>query len=183
VELSKRKLRNLLLRNPRKWKRANSPLLFTMKDLELLLDNLNKLNINDIFYSLWKDNEVQKYIIKLNTEGESTSQLYELGVDSEGNTIGSGFYAPSTIDYKLFGGGDSRIDHITLKDTGKFYDSFKVKPNKKGFKIVANPNKDDDNLFEIYGKEIVGLTDENEKLLLAFIEKDFEKELEKRLFQ
>jgi len=154
-----------------------------MQDIERLLNNVNKLNINDIFYSLWSDNEVQKYIVKLNTEGETTSQLYELGVDAKGKTIGSGNYAPSTIDYKLFGSGDSRIDHITLKDTGKFYDSFKVKPNKKGFELVANPNKDDDNLFEIYGKEIVGLTKDNQKLLIAFVEEDFNKELERRLFQ
>ena len=154
-----------------------------MQDIERLYNNVNKLDINDIFYSLWSDNKVQNYIIDLNTEGETTSQLYNLGIDAEGNVIGSGNYAPSTIDYKLFGSGDSRIDHITLKDTGDFYETFKVKPNKKGFELTANPNKDDDNLFEIYGKEIVGLTKDNQKLLIGFIESDFNKELEKRLLQ
>lgn len=154
-----------------------------MKDFERLLKNVNKLNINDIFYALWDDNKVQNYIIDLNTEGKPTSQLYELGIRSDGKQIGRGFYAPKTIDYKLFGNGDSRIDHITLKDTGEFYESFKVKPSKKGFEIIANPNKDDDNLFEIYGKEIVGLTEDNKKILLAFVKEDFKKELEKRLFQ
>jgi hypothetical protein len=152
-----------------------------MKDFERLLNNLNKLDIDDIFFSLWKDSKVQSYIIELNTEGESTSQLYELGEDSLGRSLGN--YSPFTIDAKLFGGGDSRIDHITLKDTGEFYESFKVKPLKTGFKITANPNKDDDNLFQIYGEDIVGLNEDNTELLLAFIEKDFEKELEKRLFK
>lgn len=150
-----------------------------MEDVERLLNNLNKLNINDIFYSLWSDNKVQNYIIDLNTEGEQTSQLYNLGIDSEGNSLGE--YSPYTIQFKVDKG--QRFDHITLKDTGDFYETFKVKPNKKGFELVANPNKDDDNLFEIYGKEIVGLTDENQKLLIAFVEEDFNKEFEKRLFQ
>lgn len=150
-----------------------------MKDFERLLNNLNKLDINDIFFSLWNDNKVQNFIIELNTEGKPTSQLYELGVDSEGNSLGE--YSPYTIQFKIEDG--QRFDHVTLKDTGDFYETFKVKPNKKGFELMANPNKDDDNLFEIYGKEIVGLTKDNQKLLLAFVETDFNKELEKRIFQ
>ena len=150
-----------------------------MKDFERMLNNINKLDINDIFYSLWSDNKVQNYIIDLNTEGEQTSQLYNLGIDSEGNNLGE--YSPYTIQFKVEKG--QRFDHITLKDTGDFYETFKVKPTKKGFELTANPNKDDDNLFEIYGKEIVGLTKDNQKLLIAFISSDFEKELEKRLLQ
>jgi len=150
-----------------------------MKDIERLLSNLNNLNINDIFFALWSDNKVQNYIIDLNTEGETTSQLYNLGVDSEGNSLGE--YSPYTIQFKVDKG--QRFDHITLKDTGDFYETFKVKPKKRGFELVANPNKDDDNLFEIYGKEIVGLTKDNQKLLMAFVETDFNKELEKRVFQ
>ena len=150
-----------------------------MQDIERLYNNVNKLDINDIFYSLWSDNKVQNYIIDLNTEGETTSQLYNLGIDAEGDSLGE--YSPYTIQFKVDKG--QRFDHITLKDTGDFYETFKVKPNKKGFELTANPNKDDDNLFEIYGKEIVGLTKDNQKLLIGFIESDFNKELEKRLLQ
>lgn len=150
-----------------------------MKDLERLLKNLNKLDINDIFFTLWKDNRVQNFIVDLNTEGKPTSQLYELGIDSQGNTLGE--YSPYTIQFKIDKG--QRFDHVTLKDTGDFYETFKVKPTKKGFEIIANPNKDDDNLFEIYGKEIVGLTEENKTILLAFVKEDFERELEKRMLQ
>lgn len=150
-----------------------------MKDFERLYNNLNKLDLNDVFLQIWKDSKVQKYIIDLNTEGESTSQLYELGEDSTGRSLGN--YSPVTIDYKLFGSGDSRIDHITLKDTGEFYESFKVLPMKTGFKMTANPNKDDTNLFQVYGADIVGLNEDNVELLLAFVEDDFNKELEKRI--
>ena len=150
-----------------------------MQDFERLLKNINNLNINDIFFELWSDNRVQNYIIDLNTEGKPTSQLYELGVDSLGNSLGE--YSPFTIPFKVEKG--QRFDHITLKDTGDFYESFIVTPLKTGFKIDANPIKDDDNLFDLFGKDIVGLTEENQERLVAFIEADFNKKLEERLFQ
>lgn len=150
-----------------------------MKDFERLLNNVNNLDLNDIFLAMWKRNDVQDYIIELNTEGEKTSQLFELGVDSLG--IGLGGYSDFTKNIKSNKG--QRIDHITLKDTGEFYKSFKVTPSKKGFVINANPFKDDSNLFDDFGVEIVGLTKGNVKLLLDFIEPMFSKEFEKRLFQ
>ena len=101
------------------------------------------------------------YIIELNTEGEKTSQLFELGVDSQGNRLGD--YSGFTKNIKASKG--QRIDHITLKDTGEFYKSFKVTPNKKGFRITANPNKDDSNLFDDFGVDIVGYKENVFKLL------------------
>lgn len=150
-----------------------------MQDFERLLNNVNNLDLNDVFLSMWKRNDVQDYIIELNTEGEQTSQLYSLGVDSLGNKLGE--YSGFTKNIKASKG--QRIDHITLKDTGEFYGSFKITPNNKGFRISANPFKDDSNLFDDFGVDIVGLTKENVKLLLDFIEPMFSKEFEKRLFQ
>ena len=153
-----------------------------MQDIERLLNNLNKLNINDIFYSLWSDNKVQNYIIKLNTSGEKTSQLYSLGVDANGVALGD--YTFNTIQMKLAGDGNKRVDHITLTDSGDFYKSFVVAPNKKGFELKADPITDDGtNLFDRFGEDVVGLTKDNQKLLIGFIESDFNKELEKRLLQ
>jgi len=150
-----------------------------MKDFERLLNNVNKFDLNDVLYTLWNDNKVQNYIIELNTEGQPTSQLYNLGVDSLGETLGE--YSDYTIQFKIEDG--QRFDHITLKDTGDFYETFKVKPSKKGFQIIANPVKEDNNLFDEYGKDITGLTEDNKTLLLAFVKEDFNKEIEKRLFQ
>jgi hypothetical protein len=156
-----------------------------MKDFERLLNNLNSLDLNDIFLAMWRRNDVQDYIIELNTEGEPTSQLYELGIDSLGKSLGDsspfGGYSPYTKQIKASKG--QRIDHITLKDTGEFYKSFKVTPNKKGFRITANPIKEDSNLFQDFGVDIVGLTKENVFKLLDFIEPMFSKEFERRLFQ
>ena len=150
-----------------------------MKDFERLLKNINNLDLNDIFKTLWSDNKVQQYIIKLNTRGEGTSQLYNFGINSEGKSIGE--YSDNTIQIKAFNG--QPVDRVTLYDTGEFYESFIVIANQKGFKITADPIKEDNNLFEDWGKNIVGLTKENEELLLVFVEKDFNKEFEKRLFQ
>jgi len=147
-----------------------------MKDIERLLNNIDSLDLNDILFAMWSRNDTQDYIIELNTE----DQLYEEGIRSDGSEIGE--YTPYTKQLKSTGSGNSRIDHITLKDTGAFYKSFKIKPNKKGFKIIANPNKDDTNLFDEFGVDIVGLTKENVFKLLDFIEPMFNEEVEKRIF-
>jgi len=147
-----------------------------MQDIERLYNNVNKLDINDVFLAMWKRNDTQDYIIELNTE----EQLYEEGIRSDGSEIGN--YTSYTKQLKTTGSGDSRIDHITLKDTGEFYKSFKVTPNKKGFRLTANPNKDDTNLFTEFGVNIVGLTKESVHKLIDFIEPMFNKELQKRLF-
>lgn len=152
-----------------------------MKELENLLSNIKKVDFNSILFKVWKDKKNQEYIIELNTKGKPTSQLYELGEDSLGRAVGGGNYAPSTVEYKFNEG--QRFDHITLNDTGEFYRSFRVKPNKKGFTITANPNKDDTNLFTEYGDEIVGLNKENTELLLKKIEPEFNKLLSESLFR
>ena len=90
-------------------------------------------------------------------------QLFEKGIDGLGRSLGS--YAPSTIQYKttLAGrlGNSTRIDHITLKDTGAFYESIKVKLQRDGLKIESEPQKEDTNLLEQFGEEILFLTPEN----------------------
>ena len=163
-----------------------------MKDFERLLNNVNNLDLNDIFKTLWSKNEVQKYIVRLNTKGEKTSQLFELGEDSQGakligstdNWLSGGEYTTFTVQKKIERG--QRFDHPTLESSGNFYNSFIVVPNSKGFKTEANPIVDDGrNLFDLLanGKEVLGLNKENEELLVAFVEKDFSKEFEKRLLQ
>ena len=144
-----------------------------------LIKNINTLDLNDILFGIWKRGIIQDKIIELNTEGEPTSQLFELGEDSEGKTLGE--YSPFTKDIKASKG--QRTDHITLNDSGDFYDSFIVQATKEGFRVTANPIKDDTNLFTEFGIEILGLNELNTRILLEFVEPLFEKELEKRLLQ
>ena len=105
----------------------------------------------------WKfaiDVDLKKYIIKLNT----IDQLFDEGIDSLGDSLGE--YSPFTVELKKIKGQPT--DRITLKDTGKFYKTFKIEVKNDSFFINANPIKEDNNLFDDFGDEIVGLTEENQ---------------------
>jgi len=118
-----------------------------------------------LFVEILKDDLVQAQIIDFNLE-----QMYEGGIDSEGNTLGQ--YAQITVSYwKPLArslGNDGRTDHITLKDTGEFYKSFRIKLDKDGFKITANTIKEDTDLAKIYPK-VIGLTKESKAMVSELI--------------
>ena len=118
-------------------------------------------DLDRVLFNVWSNPRVQNFIIELNTEGQPTSQLFEKGEDSLGVSLGE--YSPFTVQLKVNKG--QRIDHITLKDTGEFYESFDITPFRNGFLITANPIKDQDNLFVEYGEDIVGLSDQNKIIL------------------
>ena len=114
------------------------------------LDNLNE----DQIWLFAVDKDVQDEIIRINTE----DQLEEEGIDSLGRKLGD--YAPSTIAYKRRKG--QRYDHVTLKDTGDFYNSFNVKVNVNEIIIYADDSsKYNKPLFEVWGVDVLGLTDDN----------------------
>tara|TARA_R110001606_G_scaffold21019_1_gene74613 strand:- start:114 stop:560 length:447 start_codon:yes stop_codon:yes gene_type:complete len=100
------------------------------------------------------DNGVKEYIIKLNT----IDQLFDRGIDSLNKSLGK--YSDVTVEnYKKPKG--QKFSNITLKDTGDFYKSFKVELTKTSIRISANPIKEDNNLFDDFGDEIIGLTPDN----------------------
>lgn len=100
-------------------------------------------------------------IVELNRD----DQMFEQGIKSDGSVIGTGDYARLTKEKKAAEG--QRYDHITLRDTQRFHASMKVKFNDKSFKIIADDKKINDltgapeYLTDIYGDEILGLTEEN----------------------
>lgn len=102
---------------------------------------------------LFQNAEFRKLIIDLNT----IDQLYNQGVDSRGVSLGD--YTAYTKSLKQQKG--ERYDHITLKDTGEFYKSFRIIFTGDALQIVANPIKDDTNLFKEFGIDIVGLTEDS----------------------
>lgn len=126
------------------------------------------LDIDQIALDIARTKEHKELVIGLNTEGEPTSQLFELGEDSQGRTLESigGEYSPFTVQEKQRKGQPT--DRITLKDTGAFYLTFDVKPFKGGFVIEANTIKDNDDLEKRWGDEIIGLNDENLNLVVDF---------------
>lgn len=135
--------------------------------IKYLNDVVKQLDEGKILKNIYAEPKVEQFIVSLNTEGQKTSQLYELGQDADGQSLGN--YSPFTIQMKLNGFGDRRIDHITLKDTGEFYETFEVIPKKDGFVIKANPLKDGDDLTEQFGEDIIGLNDNNKEILSEFL--------------
>jgi len=124
-------------------------------------NNVINLDQDAIIGNILKDEEFQRFIIDLNTE----EQLFEEGIDSLGSSLGD--YTDFTKTVKSIKG--QRTDHITLEDTGEFYKSFAIKVQNGGFLITADGQKEDTNLLEEYGKEILGLTDENLQIVIDAI--------------
>lgn len=153
-----------------------------MDALRNLANRAKRLDSNVILATIYKESEVEGFIVSLNTEGQPTSQLYEFGIDSKGNLLEPP-YSFTTIQLKLDGFGDKRIDHVTLKDTGEFYESFQIEILKDGFEIVANPLKENTDLTEKYGQDIIGLTDENKAILSEYLQPFIFAELRKNLLE
>lgn len=139
-----------------------------MEALEKLAKNAAALDQNTIITASITA-EVQKFIIQLNTKGQKTSQLFALSIDSTGKALtsgtrGRGVY--SALTETISGGKKKAGDPYTLEDTGAFYKSFKITPEKTAIVIDANPTKETTDLFKEYGENILGLTDENLQLLI-----------------
>lgn len=130
--------------------------------IDKLLDSIAQLDESKMWFFA-VDKDVQEEIIRLNTE----EQLEEQGIDALGRDLGD--YSPLTIIFKKM--KRQRYDHITLKDTGEFYNSWKVIVTVNDITIDADGQKDSDfdkwigesgtNLFEVYGVDVLGLTEEN----------------------
>ena len=109
------------------------------------------------------DEEVKQEIIKLNTR----DQLFDNGINSLDNALGN--YSEVTVRIKRRKG--QRADHVTLRDTGQFYDSFKVFVDDSGLIVFA----DDSSIYDVpltvtWGIDILGLTDDSlDKLIREFV--------------
>lgn len=126
-------------------------------------------NMDAIFQEIVADKDFQQFTIELNTKG----QLFNEGIDSLGVSLGD--YAGTTIEgTSSFRGKKEKgqpFDRITLFDEGKFHASFRVETGGNNFllKITANPNRGDTNLFDDFGKEVVGWTEESLQIIIDAI--------------
>lgn len=99
------------------------------------------------------DNEA--YIVDLNAQ----DQLYEEGINRLGVSIMDyAPYRPLTIAIKEQKGQPT--NRVTLRDTGDFENSFYLEVGDKQFEIKASDWKTE-SLIKKYGRQILGLTDEN----------------------
>ena len=94
----------------------------------------------------------------------ANDQLYERGINGRGVEISS--YEPyhmSTIRIKLKKG--QPVDRVTLRDTGRFHRSFKLRTDAEGFYIEPTDGKTE-MLKNRYGSLILRLSPDNVSELL-----------------
>ncbi len=141
-----------------------------------LTDRIAKLDEGLLLRNFVSIPAVQKFILDLNRK----DQLFNKGVDSKDKALG--VYTPFTINSKQERGVPVPSDfHITLFDTGEFYSTFVIIPGKDFFEIDANPIREDTNLFEEFGEDILGLNDENLQVLIDFFKETIQLRVREQL--
>lgn len=114
-----------------------------------------------------------RFIKDLITHLNTIEQLQKDRIDSLGAHLG----VYSAVTEIITKGRKKAGEFINLDDTGAFYDSWKVQVKEDRIIIDANPFKEDTNLFDEYGLDVLGLTDDNlqifineaQKLYIQFI--------------
>ena len=88
---------------------------------------------------------------------------------------GDDSYSGVTVEYyKEIGRSITAGSHYTMKHTMYFYNSIFIRVFSDYFEIVADEKKDGGvDLFEIYGKEIIGLSSENYTVLISELKKHY----------
>lgn len=135
----------------------------------------NNINSGKWVQQIIYDNEA--YIVDLNAE----EQLYEQGVNNLGVSISDyAPYSPVTIEIKKAKGQPT--NRVTLRDEGDFESSFFLEVGQNQFEIKASDWKTEE-LIKKYGRQILGLTDENiERLIWDFIYPDLLSKLKNELY-
>lgn len=117
------------------------------------------------------------YIVDMNAE----EQLFERGINRLGVEIMDyAPYVPVTIEIKEAKGQPT--NRVTLRDEGDFESSFFLEVGDKQFEIKASDFKTED-LIKKYGRQILGLTDENIAILIwQYIYPDLMDEAKKQIY-
>jgi len=91
-------------------------------------------------------------------------QLLDKGIDGYGRPI-QPYYAPFTVNNKLFNRRPPQeADHVTLRDTGAYHNSFTTDYGSGVLEIFATDAKAT-GLERKYGDNIYGMTTESQKKL------------------
>ena len=117
----------------------------------------NELTSGNLIKEIILDDE--PFIVDMNAE----SQLFDEGINRLGVSIMDYEpYSPVTIEIKKAKG--QPYNRVTLHDEGDFAASFFIEADDKQFEIKASDFKTED-LVKRYGRQILGLTDENKNVL------------------
>lgn len=134
-----------------------------MEALFKLIRNVKALDTNRVFERFMDKDNAKVYMLNLNR----FDQLYEQGIDANGKFLGT--YTEHTKQLKR----DPMLTHITLRETGEFYNSFRVTTGYGYAEIQADPIKDQGTEFGDltlrFGPDIIGLTDDSKEAMGEFI--------------
>lgn len=142
-----------------------------LKSISDLRDDVERLNSglsSGIFVrDIINDGMTTAFIIYANAE----EQLYDQGINNLGiDIMNYRPYSPLTIAIKEEKGQPT--NRVTLRDEGDFESSFYLEVGDRQFEIKASDFKTE-SLIEKYGRQILGLTDENiAKLIWDYIYPD-----------
>lgn len=135
------------------------------------------LDESRMFNTVLADSGFQDWILNLNK-----SQLFE-GEDSLGirlEQIGGGYNFVTEIlnrgkPFQFGGQSQMKIEGESpfLLDSGDYYNSYNLKLGDGFFVIDSDPQKEDNNLEDKYGKNLEGLQDQNLQKLIDVIRKKF----------
>jgi len=134
--------------------------------LRQVLENLLKIDPNQVLDQILARPEFRDFILDLVRQ----RQLFEKGEDGLGRKLRSEFaiggkvYATFTEILKE--AKNQPTDRVTLKDTGAFYRSFRLKITRTFFEIDADTRKADGDLADTWGEAILGLQDESLQMLI-----------------
>lgn len=128
------------------------------------LTRMASIDVHPLIQEILQEPELQKEIIYFNT----IDQLFEKGEDKLGRKLADvgGEYSPFTVMTKLKKG--QPINRVTLKDTGDYYDSYRISaPTGADYIIfITNPIKDGKDIEFEWGGFVVGLNRENTQWLI-----------------
>jgi hypothetical protein len=155
------------------------------------LNNFLKIDPIEIIREILSDRDILIWVAEAN-KGQlldsKDSNDKELTYTKNGNV----YYGYSELYYELLDGGKKKSgftfevgDPYNIISTGEFYRSFRITYDN-GLIIDANPIKTDEsgnktNLFEAFGKDILGLNEENLQKLIEIVKNKLITEIRKKV--
>lgn len=152
-----------------------------MEIFKSIATNVKNFNLSDFLSGIFKKKEVENFMLN-----SIKNRLYYKGETGSGQKLKTDksnkySYADATMDLKAY--FNQRNENVTLKDTGKFYDSLKVENNLFGFEINADFRNIYENFTKLYSEaefehEISSLNEaEIDKLLSDYVNIEIEKRI------
>ena len=127
--------------------------------ITVIHERLEKLKAVNFWVKLMSNPDTKQFIIRLNQ-----NRLELFGTDIDNNVIG--YYSPTT---EILSGGEKKTGtHYTLKDTGYFYDSFKIDVFNDYIVIDADGLKDNID-WASESEKVLGLAEYKFGILNTFL--------------